>query len=91
MKKAVLILLALVIVGTFFAGCTANDMARSFGGSMEVNLPAGQAFVNATWKETELWYITTPMPTNHVATTYTFQEKSPFGVMQGSVTFIEHK
>lgn len=58
---------------------------------MTVNLPKGQKFVNATWKESELWYVTRTMRSNEVSETFTFQEKSSYGMIEGKVIFVESK
>ena len=73
------------------SGCTNNIRSKSFGGKQTINLPKGQKFVNATWKNDNLWYITKPMNYNDVAETYTFSEKSNFGMLEGIVTFQETK
>ena len=70
-------------------GC--NFAARTFGGTITVNLPDNQKLVNATWKNNSLWYLTKPMKGEDVAETYTFKEDANFGVMEGTVTFVEHK
>lgn len=83
---------ALLIVMTLAAvGCTENQRAKSFGGTATVNLPAGKKLVNATWKETSLWYLTRPMRADEKAETYEFAENSNFGVIEGKVIFVEQK
>lgn len=85
MKKIVISLM----VSGLLIGCTANDRARRFGGTQTITIPAGEQFVNATWKEVSLWYITKPRESGHVATTYVFQENSAFGIIEGKVLFVE--
>lgn len=71
-------------------GCTANTRAKEFGGSMSVNLDEGKRLVNVTWKESELWLLTrTTRVTNDPPSTYTLQEKSGLGWVEGRVTIIE--
>ena len=71
------------------AGCTANERAKAWGGTMTVRLPCQQRLVLATWKELSLWYMTAPMPDDHTPVTSTFHEDSTWGVMQGTVKFVE--
>ena len=85
MKK----LLIALIVAAGLAGCTANQMAREFGGTMTVRIPADQQFVDVPWKETTLWYITKPRELNHAATRYAFKADSAFGIFEGTVNFVE--
>ena len=85
------ILLAVALVGILATGCTENIRSKTFGGNMNVTLPQGQKLVTATWKNAELWYLTRPMQTNEVAETFTFVEKSSFGLVEGKVTFVESK
>lgn len=83
----------LVVAGLLIGavGCTENSRARSFGGTMSENLPRGQKLVTATWKESHLWYLTRPMASNETAVTSTFHEQSSWGMLQGTVIFIESK
>ena len=85
----ILALLCLVIMA--FTSCTENERVKSFGGSFTVNLPKGQKLVNATWKDTDLWYLTKPMSSKDSCETYTFKEGSTYGIFEGTVTFIESK
>jgi len=71
--------------------CTGNVRAKRFGGTMTVELPANQKLVNATWKDSQLWYLSKPMSKTDTAVTYTFKEKSNYGIREGSVIFVETK
>ena len=73
------------------SGCTENQRAKSFGGSMTKNLPKGHKLVTATWKESQLWYLSRPMRNDEVPETYEFIEISNFGLMEGKVVFVESK
>ena len=83
----------LVLLGTIFVlgSCTENARVKNFGGEGTVNLPQGRKLVNVTWKDTQLWYITRQMRPDDVAETYTFQEESSWGVIEGSYNIIETK
>lgn len=71
--------------------CTQNERAKYYGGTATVNLPKGQKLVTMTWKEDQIWYLTKPMKFTDSAETYTFQEESSFGIMEGTVILKETK
>ena len=87
--KILLYIQAAVVFALLFASCTENSRARSFGGTMTVDLPKGEKLVTATWKEASLWYLTRQMREDESPETYSFQESSPFGIAQGTVIFNE--
>ena len=70
-------------------GC--NPMARKMGGDMTIHLKSGEKLVNVTWKETSLWFLTRPMKANDSVEIYKFKEDSTWGVLEGTVTIVEHK
>ncbi len=86
MKKIFYLLPVLLLFG-----CTENERAKSFGGDATIDLPNGQKLVTITWKETQLWYLTRPMRSDEAAETYKFHESSNFGILEGTVTVVEHK
>jgi hypothetical protein len=67
------------------------ERAKHFGGSMTIKLDRGQKLVDVTWKESSLWYMTKPMREGDEAETYSFKEDSSYGIMQGTVIFVETK
>lgn len=71
------------------SSCTENERARNFGGKETINLSAGSKLVNATWKGDDLWLLTKPMQPSEYAETYIFQEKSSYGLLEGSITIVE--
>lgn len=85
MKKLIL------FIGMFIClcGCTQQQLTREFGGSMTINLPAGQELMEATWKEDNLFYLTRPMAPDYIPVKKTFQESSSWGVMESTVIFVE--
>lgn len=92
MKTAYFIaILILSVCLAFLTGCGDNSSAKLRGGSIVVALPKGQKLVNATWKDTSLWYLTRPMRDGEPAETSTFQEKSNYGYLEGKVVFNETK
>ena len=93
MKKIKICCIGLFIASTtLLISCTENLQVRQFGGTMTVNLPPNVRLVNVTWKEgNSLWYLTRNMETNETPETYTFQEKSQYGIAEGSVIIVESK
>jgi hypothetical protein len=85
MKKLIIIAIAAISL----TSCTENQRARSFGGTEVINLEAGTRLVNVTWKgkDASLWILTKKDTTK--ATTYYFNEKSGFGVLEGQVIINE--
>lgn len=89
-KKLLSIALVAVLLSTLFS-CTENARTKVFGGSMAMHLPKGEKLLMVTWKETNLFYLTEPMDSNYVPKTKTFREKSRFGILESTITFIESK
>lgn len=81
----------LVACMVFYQSCTDNKRARSFGGTQTIELPKGEKLISATWKETDLWYLTEPMDSAYIPQTKKFQESSSMGVWEGTVVFVESK
>jgi len=88
--KRILLVLAVAVTFMFtITSCTENQRAKRFGGNMTINLPAGQKLVEATWKNEDLWYLTRDRREGEVVEKFSFVEESSFGIIEGSVTFIE--
>jgi hypothetical protein len=79
-----------IIAALSLVSCTENERAKTFGGTMKVDLPPDTKFITATWKSDELWYIHRPRKAGETADVVTMQEDSNFGLMQGKVIFTEH-
>jgi hypothetical protein len=82
--------LAAFLVALTFTACTENSRARIWGGKSTVEIPADRKFVNATWKDVDLWVLTrkrTELDT--IRDEYTFHEKSRYGMLEGVVIFKE--
>lgn len=86
-KKYLFLLFALVAM----CSCTENQMARSYGGKMTIELPKGEKLINATWKESNLFYLTEPMEEGYVPKSKKFRESSNFGVWESEITFVESR
>lgn len=84
------ILSSILALSLLASGC-GNTIARRFGGTQTINLPANEKLVNVTWKEDSLWLLVRPMGAGEVAETLTFKESSPTGIMEGEVVIIESK
>lgn len=70
--------------------CTENSMSRTYGGDQTIYIENDQKFVNVTWKESDLWYLTKKrQPTDTIKEVYMFTEKSKYGLMEGTVVFVE--
>ena len=87
-----LVILFIVVCAVIaIVSCTENTRARMYGGTVNVMLPRGQKLIEVTWKESELWYLTEPMDSDYRPKTKVFKEDSRFGVLEGTVNFIERK
>lgn len=84
---AVLLLFIIVIA----SGCTKNQRVKRWGGSATIELPENQKLLHVTWKDDNLWYLTRPMTAKDTAETYTFQEKSNFGMVEGTYKIKESR
>jgi hypothetical protein len=91
MKQLIGMVIGAITIGALMYGCTENEMARNFGGTETVELPEGRRLVNITWKgdkgAANLWVLTKEDTTK--PTTYFFEEKSGYGVMEGKVIIKE--
>ena len=82
-------IIAMALAVMCLTGC--HNTTRSFGGSMELELPANQKLEEITWKDDSLWYLTRPMKEDEEAEIHTFAQDSEWGVFEGTVTIIERK
>lgn len=90
--KKILTLLVVVLVVFAMSSCTEQSRAKDLGGETTIKLEPGQKLVEATWKgDGDLWYLTEPMDSDYIPKTKTFKESSSWGIMEGTVTFIETK
>lgn len=90
MKKKILsILLISGICTALLTGC--QGATKSFGGSTKIELEPNTKLELITWKDDSLWYLTKPMREDDIAETHTYQQKSEFGVFEGTVTIVESK
>jgi hypothetical protein len=81
--------IAATLLSLALVSCTQNIRAKAYGGTAEVDLPAGTKLVTATWKDAQLWYLVRPAKPGEAPETLTLHEQSSFGVIQGKVVFRE--
>jgi hypothetical protein len=91
LKVGILGFVLSVLTVSLLVSCTDNQSARTWGGETTVNLPRGQHIILATWKDDDLWYLTRPLQEGEEPVTYTFQESSSWGMMEGTVYFVESR
>ena len=92
MVKKIMAVAMMLIVMLVMSGCQQD--ARHYGGSSTIDLPAGKKLVPYTvqWdKNSNIWYLTEDAPADYKPKTYEFKESSNLGVMEGTLTFVEHK
>lgn len=85
------LILLLTVITLFLSGCTKNQRVKRYGGKATIELPAGEKLIHCTWKDSNLWYLTRPMSPKDSAETYIFQEKSNFGMVEGTYIIKERK
>lgn len=88
MIKKIIFTLAIVFS---LISCTENKMARTFGGKITIELPKGEKLMMATWKGTDLFYLTEPMDSGYTPKTKIFREDSSFGLVESEVHFKEKR
>ena len=89
MKK--LLLVVCLIAAFALTSCTEQARVKNFGGEMTINLPAGEKLMMATWKSEDLFYLTEPMEEDYQPKTKFFREASSFGIIEGTVKFVESR
>lgn len=72
-------------------GTTKQRIARSLGGTIEVVLDPGEKLMMATWKGSDLFYLTEPMDSTYQPKIKWFREKSSVGILESEVKFVERK
>lgn len=94
-KFAISLILVIFVIGPgIFMGissCTEQSRSRSFGGDSTIKLQPGEKLIMATFKDDNIWYLVEPMEADYVPKTKVLKESSSWGVLEGSVTFIERK
>lgn len=92
MKKIFSTLFILSALVISLCSCTGNTRARIYGGTQTIDVPAGFKVTEATWKDgSELWYLMEPMEEGYVPKTKVFQESSSYGIIEGTVKFVESR
>jgi hypothetical protein len=81
--------LLVLVFSIFLCSCTQQDMAKEFGGKVTVTLPEGKRLVEATWKDSDLWYLLEDRKPDQAPRVLQFVESGSWGLMNGTVTFVE--
>lgn len=87
--KNYLIAFGLIVVLTILTSCTDNERAKNWGGKLEIVLPKNEKLVTATFKNSNLWYLTRAAKPGEQPEILVFREDSGFGILQGVVVFKE--
>lgn len=77
----------LAIIFIAFNSCTSNSRAKNYGGSQVIELKENERFINATWKETNLWILVEDTVTKE----FYMREKSTLGIVEGKIIFKSKK
>ena len=88
-KKIIGGIVLLAVMGFSLTGC--KSVAKSYGGTISIDVPKGQKVIEATWKDSNVWYLTRPMREDEKPEIFTFQEDSNLGIIEGKVIFKESK
>ena len=89
MPKFLQVISILLVFSLLLCGCE-QFMSRNLGGESQVILTTNQKLVMVTWKGDDIWMLFRPARKDEKAETYTFQEKSLLGVLQGKVIIKEN-
>ena len=91
----VLLVIALLwfvyFIGSYGCQVASQWWARSWGGTMTVNLDSGKKLLQVSWKEGSLWVLTRKRRENEPVESYEYAEDSRFTVLQGKVVINEKK
>ena len=87
MKK--FIILAVIVLA--LSSCTENQRARTFGGTVTINVEKGKKVMMATWKDDDLFYMVEDMEPDYVPHNKELIESSNFGVIESKVVFKESR
>lgn len=90
MKEMMKLIIATAFL-VFATSCTEQQIVRRYGGKMSIELPKGEKLLMATWKESNLFYLTEPMDSGYTPNVKMFRENSSFGVFESEITFIESR
>ncbi len=91
MKKYFFTAVLAVFAAVSFSSCTEQERVKAFGGSMTIDLEPGEKLMMATWKESNLFYLTEPMEEGYQPKTKIFRESSSWGAVESKIMFVEHR
>lgn len=81
----------IVLLSIFVLSSCDQVISRQFGGDVTIEVPKGQKVTMATWKNTDLFYMTEDMEDGYVPKKKYLRESSTAGILESTVTFIESK
>ena len=87
MKKFLLGIFAIIAI----SGCTPNQIAREYGGTVKVKVEPGYKVTSATWKDQDLFYFIEPMEDGYIPKEKKFIESSSYGILESTVIFKESR
>lgn len=88
MKKLLILCASVMLILPI--SCTENARVRKFGGKTTYNLNPNEELIQLDWKGDNLWILTSEAdPHFFKPRTYSFKEKSNFGVIEGEIIIKE--
>lgn len=93
MKKIIITvgIILVIAVSLFWILLPENTVVRKLGGTLEIEIEPGQKVMMATFKESDLFYMTEPMDSGYIPKVKTLHEKSKYGLIESKVKFIESR
>lgn len=89
MKKKIISIMSTILVLGTLTGC--NVVAKNFGGTSNLDLPANRKLMSCSWKDNSLWYLTRPMKEDEEAESYEYTQDSNSGIIEGKFIIKENK
>lgn len=80
-----------IIFLIFSSSCTKNEISRTFGGTITINVEKGKKVTMATWKDTDLFYMIEDMDSDYVPHDKMLVESSSHGIIESKVIFKESR
>lgn len=89
MSNKLILITAAICTVAFITGCP-QILARKVGGKQTIVLDENRRLLNVTWKDDgNLWILTREREANESPRTYTYEENSIMGVLEGQITIKE--
>ena len=81
----------IMICFCFLRSCSEQGITRSWGGEMDLYIEPNQKLQLVTWKDDNLWILTKDMTEDDIAENYSYYEKDPMGMFEGTIHIHEEK